>query len=94
VEVPDTPGPGTYVKIDHSSISNTSKTKKESTSAFGFGVGFASKTNRFVQSALSNAAVKNPSPMIELVYARACSSPGPGQYAPEQRGQEFGGKVF
>jgi hypothetical protein len=27
---------------------------------------------------LSNAAVKNPSPMIELVYARACSTPGPG----------------
>ena len=78
IDMPDTPGPGTYINQESMSISNTTETKKNSTSAFGFGVGFASKTNRFLQSALSNAAVKNPSPMIELVYARACSTPGPG----------------
>ncbi len=80
--------------MEKSSIANTSETKKESTSTYGFGIGFASKTNRFKQSALSNAAVKNPSPMIELVYARACSTPGPGFYSPDPEGAEFGQKVF
>jgi len=32
--------------------------------------------------------------MIELVYARACSTPGPGQYSPDPEGAEIGSKVF
>jgi hypothetical protein len=90
LDISDTPGPGTYINLEHKSISNTREIKKESTSSFGFGIGFASKTNRFQQSALSNAAIKNPSPMVELVYARACSTPGPGLYASDVEGAEFG----
>ena len=32
--------------------------------------------------------------MIELVYARACSTPGPGFYSSDAEGGEFGQKVF
>jgi hypothetical protein len=46
IEIPDTPGPGTYVEPSVDSVSNLEK-KKESASKGGFGVGFASKTNRF-----------------------------------------------
>ena len=46
VEVPDIPGPGTYVEPNQISMSNLDN-KKESWSKGGFGVGFASKTNRF-----------------------------------------------
>lgn len=46
IEIPDTPGPGTYVEPSVDSVSNLDK-NKESSSKGGFGVGFASKTNRF-----------------------------------------------
>jgi hypothetical protein len=38
--------------------------------------------------------VKTPNTQLELIYARASSSPGPGHYKAEVAGSEIGGKVM
>ena len=64
------------------SISNMGN-RKESMSKTGFGVGFVSKQNRF-SAPSSTLTSKQPSHMLELIYQRAASSPGPGHYEPNQ----------
>jgi hypothetical protein len=57
--------------------------KKESMSRTGYGIGFASKSNRFHENALKTGVMKAQSLQLELVYARAASTPGPGHYEKE-----------
>ncbi|TNV72690.1 hypothetical protein FGO68_gene1992 [Halteria grandinella] len=47
----------------------------------GYGVGFVSKQQRFLQPSIN--AVKTGNAMVDLIYARASSSPGPGHYTPD-----------
>jgi hypothetical protein len=93
IEIPDTPGPGTYVEPSLDSVSNLFK-NKESASKGGFGVGFASKTNRFPEQALKTGVMKPQNLQLELIYARASSTPGPGHYNNEKDWNGIGGKVF
>lgn len=66
--------------------------RKESFSKTGYGVGFASRQHRFNQTPLAGI-IKSPNPLLELIYSRASSSPGPGHYEVEAAGNEIGGKV-
>lgn len=91
LEPKETPGPGTYVTIDAQSISNLTN-RKESMSKTGYGVGFASKQQRFTTSSLN--MLKSPNSQLELIYARASSSPGPGHYSPGISGAEIGANVI
>jgi hypothetical protein len=67
--------------------------RKESMSKTGFGVGFVSKQNRF-SAPSSTLTSKQPSHMLELIYQRAASSPGPGHYESVPQEQEIGGKIL
>ena len=67
--------------------------RKESMSKTGFGVGFVSKQNRF-SAPSSTLTSKQPSHMLELIYQRAASSPGPGHYESVPQEQEIGGKLL
>ena len=61
-----------------------SRNKHESLSKTGYGVGFASKQQRFAtsQGGWMGASVMTGSAMSDLIYARASASPGPGHYEP------------
>ena len=79
IEVSEVPGPGMYTEPSNHTMSNLEK-RKESWSKGGLGVGFASKTNRFPENALKTGVLKPQNLQVELIYARASSTPGPGHY--------------
>jgi hypothetical protein len=62
-------------------------------SRIGYGNGFASRQQRFNSTTMSSLTQSNHN--LELIYARASASPGPGHYNHTMTpGMEMGGKFL